>query len=94
MAKTIYQAAAYARESVRMVQVAPKSHQIQEYSEKRRAWVAGAAMDYNRARAALTEARHAAALIYLGWDRMDAYGESCDKCGRLEDRIRESLESI
>ena len=89
--KTLYHAAAAARDNVKIVQVAPRSHEIHIYDESRRAWIAGPAQPWFVARLALTEARHRYALRALGWADYDAVTESHGGFGRLEERLRRSL---
>jgi hypothetical protein len=69
---TISNAIAQAAATVRMVQVAQGSHEVQRFDARRNAWIASNPTDYHRARAALSEARVCAAAMAMGWDAYDA----------------------
>ena len=60
---------------------------IEKWDAVREAWVRGPAMDYHRARAALTEARHVEAMEAMGYAPFDAAGLAGQAHGPLRDRI-------
>jgi hypothetical protein len=75
-----------------MVQVAPKSYEVRTFDSVRNIYRASYTMDYHRARAYLTEARHAEALVAMGWDFDEATHEagSDNSFGALRDRVKRS----
>lgn len=76
-----------------MIMVSRGSYQVRTFDERLGMYRVGNSMQYSRARACLTEARHAYALKALGWDNMDALCEAGDwrNEGSLRDRVKRSV---
>lgn len=85
------QAIRHATATVRMYPFG-QGHVVETYCHSRWAWISGPQMPFYVARARLTEKRHAAALVELGWTQWDADCEACDGTGPLRDRVNASLE--
>jgi hypothetical protein len=76
----------------RMVQIGRGSYEVHTFDSLRNIYRASYTMAYHRARAYLTEARHAEALVAMGWDFCDATHEAerPDSTGPLRDRVKRS----
>ena len=88
---TINKAIRHATATVRMHPWGARSYIVETYCPNRHAWVVGSNMPYHAARACMTEARHAVALVALGWQERDAEIESHYGNGPLRDRVKASL---
>jgi hypothetical protein len=75
-----------------MVKTGRGSYEIHTFDSLRNIYRASYTMEYSRARAYLTEARHAEALVAMGWDFCDATHEAerPDSTGPLRDRVKRS----
>lgn len=89
---TINKAIRHAIATIRMTPWGPGLYYIEVYSPSRHAWIIGSNMPYHAARACMTEARHAAALVAVGWAENDAEWEAYYGNGSLRDRVKASLE--
>ena len=92
MTISITAAIAAATEQTAIVKVSRGSYQVRTFDDRLGMYRVGTTTDYAKARAILTETRHALALNALGWDNMDALDEACGReFGSLRDRVKRSV---
>jgi len=90
----INKAIRHATATVRMHPCGARSYIVETYCAARHAWMTGPQMPFHAARACMTEARHAVALVALGWEERDAEIEAHYGNGPLRDRVKASLGDV
>ena len=94
-ARSMAEAIRIARDNVRFVKTTPNGYEVHAYCPKRHAFIAGPPQPYAKALADTAQARHAEALIALGWSPDDAWAEAFGVAfGSLRQRVRASIKNI